>query len=357
MTTAQFFRNIFMPSAAMALFTIGSGSLCAQEAVQNGVTIIMEGRVVMPDGTPPPKTAGIERVCSDLQGSEPGPITDKKGHYVWSQRLSPASLRACYMHATLPGFISTMIDYASLNMADFTSATQKRQMPDMVLSPRDDGAAGNVVLIAESDAPGKASAAYKAAVKDLDADNFDEGIKQLQLAVKNVPKFADGWNILGSVYERRQRYMEAKDAYQHAIEVSPKALSPYLRLARVCNQLSDWDGAAKAEDAMMKLEPRYFPEIYLQRAITHFEQKDYAVAEESAKTALMINAKSIHLKRAEYVLGRIALAKGDLAGAKEHISNYIQMDPTVADLSKIQAQLDNLGNKDAAVADVPLERP
>lgn len=352
------FRNLPLTAALLALaFLAAPATMHAQETVENGVTVIMEGRVVMPDGTPPPKTVGLERVCSDLQGSAPGPIADKKGHYIWSQRLSPASLRACFMRATLPGFISTQIDYGSLNMSDFTSNTQKKEMPDMVLSPRDDGAAGSVALVAESDVPGKGQSAYKLMLKAVDSDNMDEGIKQLQLALKNAPKFADGWIILGSLYERRQHYMEARDALQQAIAVNPKLLSPYLRLARVSNMLDDWDGAAKAEDAMMKLEPRYYPEIYLQQAITKLEKKDYAGAEESAKTALMINAKSIRLKRAEYVLGRIDLAKGDLAGAKEHIANYIQSDPTVADLSKIQTQLDNLGKPEAAALDIALERP
>lgn len=358
MNSARIFRSLTVTAGLLALATVASrGFLRAQEPLENTAAIIMEGRVVMPDGTPPPKVVGLERVCSDLQGSAPGPLTDKKGHYIWSQRLSPDTMRACFIRATLPGFVSTKIDLGTLGLADFTSTDSKRQMPDMLLSPRDGGEAGSVVLIDAGDAPGKVQSTYKRAVKALDADNFDEGIKQLQLAVKSLPKFADGWNILGSVYERRQHYMEAQDAYQHAIVADPKFMSPYLRLARVSNMLSDWAGAAKAEDGMMKLQPRYLPEIYLQQAITRFEQKDYAGAEESAKTALMINATNIHIKRAEYVLGRIALAKGDLAGAKEGIAKYIEMDPTVADLSKIQFQLDNLENKDAPAVDIPLERP
>jgi hypothetical protein len=358
MNAARFRWSLSLTACLFSVATIASlNRLQAQEALQNGVTIIMEGRVVMPDGTPPPKPAGLERVCSDLNGSEPGPITDKKGHYIWNQRLSPDTNRACFMRATLPGFLSTQIDYGDLGLADFTSSTQKKQMPDMVLSPRDSGAPNSVSLVDITDVPGKAQPPYKLAMKALDQDNYDEGISQLTLCVKLVPKFADGWTILGALYERRQHYKEAKDAYQHAIDINPKIGSPYLRLARVSNLLGDWDAAAKAEDGMMKLEPRYFPEIYFQQAVTRFAQKNYTGAEESAKTALMLNAKNINLKRAEYVLGRAALAKGDLAGAKEHIANYIQMDPTVADVNKIQAQLDEIGKPNAAAVDISLERP
>ena len=325
-------------------------------AAADNVTVIMQGNVVMPDGSPPPKTVGIERVCSDLQGSAPGPITDKKGHYLWTQQLDPMLTRVCYLRATLPGFISTQIDIANMNLATFAGGSNEKTMPDLMLSPRDSGDAGNVVLISESEAPGKARTPYKAALKALDADNMDEGIKQLQLAVNAVPKFADGWNILGALYERQHMFMEARDALQHALEANPKLLSPYLRIARISNKLGDWDTAAKAEDALLKVEKRYYPEIHLQQAITRAEVKDYAGAEESAKTALSLDPKH-HLVRAEYVLGRIALEKGDLAAAKEHIAGYINMDPTAADVQKIQLQLDNLGKPDASALNISLARP
>ncbi len=60
--------------------------------------------------------------------------------------------------------------------------------------------------------------------------------------------------------------------------------------------------------------------------------------------------------RGEYVLGRIALAKGDLPAAKEHIANYIKLDAAAPDISKIQALLESLG-AGAAPTSLPLEHP
>jgi Flp pilus assembly protein TadD len=326
-------------------------------AAADTVTVIMQGNVVMPDGSPPPKTVGIERSCTDLQGSAPGPITDKKGHYLWTQVVDPLTwTRVCYLQARLPGFVSSRIDISNMSLATTAGGSNEKTMPDLVLSPHDSGDAGSVVLIGESEAPGKARTPYKAAVKALDVDNIDEGIQQLQLAVNAVPKFGDGWNILGALYERQHMFMEARDALQHALEANPKLLSPYLRIARISNKLGDWDSAAKAEDALLKVDKRYYPEIYLQQAITRAEMKDYAGAEESAKTALSLDPKH-HLVRAEYVLGRVALEKGDLASAKEHIANYINMDANAADVPKIQMQLENLGKPDASALSISLARP
>ena len=348
MVSVRLFLAIAITAGALALI---------EPAAADTYTVIMQGNVVMVDGSPPPKTAGIERICSDSQGSGPGPITDKKGHYLWRQDLDPMLTRVCYLQATLAGFSSTRVDISNMSLSTFVGSSNEKTMPDLVLSPRDSGDAGNVVLTSESDAPAKARPLYKAALKALDADNTDEGIKQLQLAVNAVPKFADGWNILGALYERKMMFMEAREALESALEANPKLVSPYLRIARISNKLGEWDAATKAEDALLNVDKRFYPEIYLQQAITRTELKDYGGAEESAKTALSLDPKHQHVNRAEYVLGRIALEKGDLAADKQHIASYMSMDPTAPDLEKIQVQLDNLGNKDAEILKISLERP
>jgi Tfp pilus assembly protein PilF len=326
-----------------------------QVATADYYTLIVEGNVVMPDGTPPPKTVGIERVCSDVQASAPGPLADKKGHYTWKMDLDPENTRVCFLRATMPGFTSTRVELDKINLGDFQQ-NKVLKVEDLILQPRDTGGANGVVLIPLDEAPGKAQTPYKAAVKALDANNSDEGIKQLQLAVKAVPKFADGWNILGAVYEQHGMLMEAREALLHAIEVNPKLASPYLRLARISNKLGDWDAAAKNEDALLKIETRFYPEIYLQQGITRFELKNLAGAEESLKTAESLDGAH-RLSRTEYVRAMIALAKGDTNGAKELIANYMKADPTTPDIEKIQVQLQTLGTPDAPKLDITLERP
>jgi Tfp pilus assembly protein PilF len=318
-------------------------------------TLIIEGNVVMPDGSPPPKTVGIERVCSDVQASGPGPLADKKGHYTWKMDLDPENTRVCFLRATMPGFTSTRVELDKINLADFQQ-NKVLKVETLTLQPRDTGESNRTVLTPEDEAPGKVRTQYKAAIKALDSNNMDEAIKQLQLAVKGVPKFADGWNILGALYEQKQMLMEARDALLHAIEANPKLASPYLRLSRISNKLGDWDAAAKNEDALLKIETRFYPEIYLQQGITRFELKNLAGAEESLKTAQSLDPAH-RLTRAEYVLGMIALAKGDVKGAKEHIASYMKSDPTTPDIERIQVQLDTLGTPDAPKLDIALERP
>jgi len=357
MNRTRRFLTISLSVGAGAVLTLTSPArLHSQEMLKNTFTIIMEGKVVMPDGAPPPRTAGLERICSDSNGSAPGPITDKKGHYTWTQTLNPSVQRACVIQATLTGFMSTRFDMGSMDLKDFRGGTSRVEVPDLVLSPKDNGAPNNVALVSNSEVPGKAREAYKLASKALDAGNVDEGIKQLKAAVAAVPKFADGWSNLGSLYERQNMLMDAKDALQRAIQADPKAPAPYLRLARVANKLGDWDTAAKSEDSLLAIDKRFYPEIYLHQAITRFEKKDLAGAEESIKTLQGMDVAHTHV-RDEYVLGRIALAKGDTAGAKQHIAAYVKMDDSAGDRPKIQALLASLEGGTASQSDLPLERP
>lgn len=349
----------FLAAGAIGLLTVASqASLHAQEVLQDAVNIVMEGNVVMPDGTPPPKSVGIERVCSDYNGDVPGPTTDKKGHYLWTQKLTPAVQRDCFMRATLDGFISTRFNLGDMKLADFTAGVNKIHIPDLVLNPKDSGSSYNVSLVDPSSAPGKVRDAYKLASKALDAGHVQEGIKQLKIVVAGAPKFADAWTNLGSLDEQEGMLMDARDALQHAIEANPKAPAPYLRLARVANKLGEWDLAAKNEDAMQAADKRFYPEIYLQQAITRFGKKDVAGAEESIKTLETMDLAHKQV-RAEYVLGRIALVKGDIPAAKGHFENYMKLDPGAPDGPKIQAFLANLGpGGDAKTDDLPpLERP
>src|ERR1700694_2065432 len=105
--------------AAMRAFLGGclaaSFLVSVQPAAAEVYPLIIRGKVTMPDGSPPPFTAGIERVCSDAAGSAPGPVTAKKGEYLWRMDVDPLRSRSCFIRATHPGYTSTTIDTSALN--------------------------------------------------------------------------------------------------------------------------------------------------------------------------------------------------------------------------------------------------
>lgn len=330
----------------LVLLTAGL-TLFVSTAAADTYQLILRGTVTLADGSPPPKTASVERVCSDAQGSAPGPITNKKGEYLWRMEVDPMKTRSCFLRANLQGYTSSSIDISALNSYSNTA------LPPLVLTP----ASGDptIVSVPDSAIPSKAGASWKAAMKAVDAANMPEAASRLQEAVAASPKFAGGWNALGLVYGMMSKPAEARDAYQHAIAADPKMLQPYVLLAREQIRAKDWEGASKTADALLKADTKHtYPEIYLHQAVARYGLKDLAGAQASVELAMRGDPGR---KRSEYVLGRILEAKGDIDGARQHMTKYVEQDPQAADIQRVVLHLQNLGKPEAGVVDPELELP
>ena len=59
--------------------------------------------------------------------------------------------------------------------------------------------------------------------------------------------------------------------------------------------------------------------------------------------------------RAEYVLGRILEAKGDINGAREHMQKNLELQPGAPDAEVVQTHMLGLGKPEKAGAEPELE--
>src|SRR5262249_6234248 len=174
---------------AIALGLLAFASISLSETYP----LIVRGKVTMKDGAPPPKQVGIQRICSDEQGSAPGPLTGKNGDYLWRMDVDPLRTRRCWLQAELAGFVSSRIEISGLN--GYTSTTI--DLPPIILGPAIPDP--KTINSSDSDVPAKLKTAWKAAMKAIDADNLPEAEKQLQAIVEGSPKFARGWHTLGII--------------------------------------------------------------------------------------------------------------------------------------------------------------
>jgi len=317
--------------------------------------LIIRGKVTMQDGSPPPKTVGIERICSDIQGSAPGPITDKKGEYLWRMDVDPMNTRACRLRANLPGYVSTEIDISALN----GYIKKEIELETIILGPRSPDP--NSLNSSNSDVPAKARSAWKAAMMAVDAGNPQEAVTHLQQVVMESPKFGRGWHTLGLLYDNIDKLPEARDAYQHAIEADPKLLPPYVMLSKVCGRLRDWECGRQAADTYLKLDAkRLYPEVYFYQAVALYELKNLDGAKASAEEALQeANRPDLKKKvvRAEFVLAKVAAAKRDYPAARDHVSKYLAADPNTPDADQLKAYLQLVGKPEGAGVDPALQLP
>jgi Flp pilus assembly protein TadD len=326
--------------AFLGICIIGLFSL-AEPVRGETYSVVLHGKVTMPDGSPPPVRGAVERVCSDGTGSAPGPLVDKKGEFIWRMDVDPMRTRACLIQATHAGYMSTSVDISAMN--GYLSRDIFLQ-PIVISSKTADPYA---IIINDSAVPFYAISASQKALKALNAKNELEAIQQFQIAVHAAPKFVQGWHALGVLMEFQNNFKEAQKDYERAIEADPKFLPPYMTLARLHIKDKDWENAAKAAESLIKLDKKHlYPEIYLHQAVAQYGLKNFDEAAASALESIRLDPYH-KTPRTEYVLGRILEAKGDLEGARQHISKYLELDKQAPDMEMIRIQLQNLGKKEA----------
>ena len=328
---------MFTPRTCFGLAIVASFACVQAPLFADAFPIILRGKVTMQDGSAPPKSVGIERICTDMAGSAPGPITNKQGVWIWRMDVDPFKPRTCILRATLAGYSSTEYDISALNGVE-----KNVDIPTLVL--REKTANPYSIVSSGFGIPGKSKDSWNAAIKAVDSGNAPEAANHLKKAVEDSPKFAQGWHTLGILQDNLGNHAEARDSFQKAIEADPKQFAAYVALAGTCNKLKDWACATKAIDDYLKADSKHtYSVAYLYQAAARFGLKDMAGAETAANDAL--HAKAY---RAEYVLARIAAEKGDVAGAKDHLAKYIQAEPNATDIDQIKSYQQALGQPEAA---------
>lgn len=336
---------------AILAFCAASLLCICQPAAAENYPVILRGKVVMPDGTPPPIIVAVERICSDSLGSAPGPLTDKKGEYLWRMDVDPMRTRACVIRATHAGYTSTSIDISGLN--GYLSATI--QLEPIVLSSLTDDP--YTIILSESSMPARAKSELKAALKSLDTGNYAEVRRQLEAAVQKAPKFAPGWHALGVVLEHENAMKESREAYEKAIEADPRFLPAYMTLAHSCSRSKDWECVVKSADALIKADKKKnYPDIFLHRAVAQYGLKDLDQATANVMEAIRLDPYH-KMPRAQYVYGRILEAKGDINGAREHMTKYLELDKKAPDPELIRLHIKNLGQPIPAELEPELDFP
>lgn len=324
------------------------GVLLVRSLFGQAVAVVFHGKVTMADGSAPGKSVGTQRTCTDGQGTGPGPITDKEGNFTWRMDVNFMGTRRCFIEATLSGYQSTQVDISSVNPS--VNVNVALAPIKLTLKGSDPMALGGD----DRDIPAKGRSEWNAAMKAVSAGSIEDAATQLKAATTTNPKFALAWHDLGILHDLRRNYDDAAAAYQSAIEVNPKLALSYVALARIQIRKSDWAGVNKTVTTFQPLDKSIiFPEMSMYQAIAQYKLKDLAAAEASATAALNPKAKQ-SANRAEYVLGRILEAKGDTAGAKQHMDRYLQLAPTAEDAALIQAHIAKIGQAGAPEPELAL---
>ncbi|MGH9721610.1 MAG: tetratricopeptide repeat protein [Bryobacteraceae bacterium] len=332
--------------------------------------IMLSGKVVLDDGTPPPDSVEIERVCNGTPRKEA--YTDSKGRFsftlgenrgmfqdasigsaadsfpggsigtdsqrrggVGNQRaITERDLMGCELRAVLPGFRSDVVSLGGRRAFD---------NPDIgtIVLRRLANVEGTTISLVALQAPKDAKKAFDKGRELMGKKKLPEATKEFEKAVQLYPKYTTAWFELGRIHEAQKNIEEARKDYAQALAADPKYVNPYRQLAGIAFREQKWEEVADTTDRLIKLDPVDFPDVYFFNSVANYYLKKFDAAERSAREADRLDPKN-RFPQVKHLLGSILVEKQDYAGAAEQIRAYLKLAPEAKNADAVRHQLSEL---------------
>jgi tetratricopeptide (TPR) repeat protein len=339
--------------------------------------IFLSGKVMLDDGTPPPDSVVIERVCNGNPRAEA--YTDSKGRFSFQlgqnqgvlqdasmssaggggfgglgneggigganrsdvggfggfggsrNGISERDLMGCEIRAALPGFRSDVVNLSGRRAFD---------NPDIgtIILHRMGNVEGTTISATSLNAPKDAKKAYEKARDLLKKKKAPEAEKELEKAVQLYPKYSVAWFELGRIRESRNEVESARKAYGEALAADAKFVKPYHQLAGLSLKEQKWQDVADTTSRLIKLDPVDYPDAYFYNSVANYYLKNFDAAEKSAREAQKLDTRN-RIPKTNQLLGVILAEKQDFAGAAEHIKKYLSFLPAGKEADNAKNQL------------------
>ena len=327
--------------------------------------VFLSGKVMLDDGTPPPESVAIQRICMTNPHTET--YTDTKGHFSFQvgQRLGVTTDASEDMGSRPPGMgsgmgnTSTMGNTGGFNRStslmgcslraqlagyrsDTVDLTNHRELdnPDVgvIILHRMGNVQGMTISATSAMAPKDAKKAFEKALNDRKKDKWDDAEKELEKATEIYPKYAAAWYDLGLVQEHQKNDEAAKKSYAQALAADSKYVNPYNQLASIAVREQKWQDVKDSTDRLLSLDPVNFPEAWFYNAVANYNLKNYEAAEKSARAGLKVDTDHSR-PQMNHLLAVLLADKQDYAGAAASLKTYLQLAPNGPDAELVKKQL------------------
>ena len=152
---------------------------------------------------------------------------------------------------------------------------------------------------------------FRAAHDAYNRGNWEEVVSFMQQIAVVEPESADPWYFIGEAYRFQEKYTEAQDAYNRALELNPNFGPAYVGLARVKLALKPDADVLEDLDTAIQKDPA-FVDAYLVRAALKIDHADAKGALKDLQAAEAIAPDSA-LIQYEYARAYLALDEPERA--------------------------------------------
>jgi tetratricopeptide (TPR) repeat protein len=207
---------------------------------------------------------------------------------------------------------------------------------------------GSTVSLTALNAPKDAKKSYEQGLAALSDRKWDAAQKDFEKAVAIYPQYSPAWSGLGDALVPQSKLPEARAAWEHAVQADPKYIKPYLLLTKMAIvENRNQDASDIAEHALAQ-NPVEFPAIYFYYAVAQHGLGHQDIAEKFAARAIELDTEHEY-PRAEFLLGTLLSARGDRAGAIQHLNKYLAAAPKAVDADAVRKRVADL-EQNAATA-------
>jgi tetratricopeptide (TPR) repeat protein len=358
----------------------------SQNVSRQDLILFLQGRVVTPDGSPVPTDALVERVC-DAQirqqvhpsqhgefsmqlGSRNDSFLDATAQQSARQETSNANagmgisrfeLARCELRVTVANYSSSVV-----NLVDLSGSLSSVDVGKIVVQRRTK-VEGQTLSASAYRAPKDAIKAYEKGAQAQSKGQLANAQKNFEKAVQVYPKYANAWFQLGTVLQKEQQTDEARKAFEQAASSDSKFLPPYLSLATLAYEASNWKDVLSYTDHILDLDPlnrvagyvldldaTSYTAAYFFNAVANYNLNKFAEAEKSGLKAVRLDLMS-HFPQVHLLMADLFTRKGSYDMAIVETRTYLDLAPHGKSADMARVQLAKLEKSNGAVSAVGQE--
>jgi tetratricopeptide (TPR) repeat protein len=329
--------------------------------------VLLTGKVVMEDGTPPPESVVIQLVCratprsvgyTDPKGGFAVDLNDRKNAATFADAsedpnsfggnsarpnsavnpdgnsnsgITGRALMGCDLRASLAGFRSDVMHL------DARHGFDNPEIGAIILH-RLANVEGLTISATSGFAPKDARTAFEKGQNFERQQKWGEADKEFHKALKIYPTYAIAWYQLGLVQEQEKNPEAARKSYAQAVAADGKFVSPYQALAVLASQEQKWQEVVDDTDHLLRLNPVDFPQAWLFNSLGNYYLKNMDAAEKSARAGIS-HDPAHQYPDLNHALGVVLAMKRDYPGAVEQLRDYLRYAPNAIDSEQVKSQL------------------
>jgi Flp pilus assembly protein TadD len=169
-------------------------------------------------------------------------------------------------------------------------------------------------------------------------ERFPEAVVTLENTLKLDSRFACAYNALGVAYGRLNRPKEARQAFETAATLTPEwALPPF----QIASQLIATGDVARARPYLEKAVAYNPRSVSVRWTLLHVDRLLKRIPEAQRQAAELIRLNPGYAP-AYFELGLVDEAAGNLTGALEAYSTYVQLAPNYADTNEVRQHAEQI---------------